>query len=536
MTRRAGLKYLYHSSPFETWGHFKLKPDLFPNGWDGLRACVEKARKAGVRIGFHTLSNFITPNDPYITPKPDHRLARIGESALTTNLDDARKEVPVSAPDCFRKQTDLNAVVIGDELIRHGSVSAEAPWRLLDCQRGAGGTHASAHAAGEVVAKLMDHGYKVFLTDAELTREVARNIAKLCNHAGTLQISLDGLEGNWSTGMGQYGRTLFTQAWYDALLPELRGQIDDASNPGHFNWHVYTRMNWGEPWYAGFRESQTLYRFKNQLHFERNLMPHMLGWFALRPETSIEDAEWLLARAAGFDAGFALATSLASSAQLAADANSADAAKRFGATVAILDAVKQWETARTARAFPPEVKAALRDNAREFHLEPVSEGHWNLFAAYTERFTHDAARREATQYAFQNPHAAQPLQWVVRCEGKQPVTGVTIEINGKPLTFALWPLEDLAQVTVQAGPLRNGNGAVLPADDVDVRVARPVREIVDAKVRTWRWRPFLLERRFEFPVPAGTADPNNTPPARNPSALWSSPTHTPDRPHLGLNY
>jgi hypothetical protein len=352
---------------------------------------------------------------------------------LTTNLDDARKEVPVSAPDYFRKQTDLNAVVIGDELIRYGSVSAEAPWRLLDCQRGAWGTHASAHAAGEVVAKLMDHGYKVFLTDAELTREVARNIAKLCNHAGTLQISLDGLEGNWSTGMGQYGRTLFTQAWYDALLPELHGQINDASNPGHFNWHVYTRMNWGEPWYAGFRESQTLSRFKNQLHFERNLMPHMLGWFALRPETSIEDAEWLLARAAGFDAGFALATSLASSAQLAADANSADAAKRFGATVAILDAVKQWETARTARAFPPEVKAALRDNAREFHLEPVSEGHWNLFAAYTERFAHDAARREATQYAFQNPHAAQPLQWVVRCEGKQPVTGVTIEINGKPL-------------------------------------------------------------------------------------------------------
>ena len=63
MTRRAGLKYLYHSSPFETWGHFELKPNLFPHGWDGLRACVEKARKAGVRVGFHTLSNFITPND-----------------------------------------------------------------------------------------------------------------------------------------------------------------------------------------------------------------------------------------------------------------------------------------------------------------------------------------------------------------------------------------------------------------------------------------------------------------------------------------
>ena len=29
MTKRAGLDYLYHSSPFETWGHFKLKAGLF---------------------------------------------------------------------------------------------------------------------------------------------------------------------------------------------------------------------------------------------------------------------------------------------------------------------------------------------------------------------------------------------------------------------------------------------------------------------------------------------------------------------------
>ena len=73
-----------------------------------MRTCVEKARQAGVRIGFHTLSNFITPNDPYVTPKPDPRLARIGASALTTNVDAAQKEIPVAAPDFFRKQTDMN--------------------------------------------------------------------------------------------------------------------------------------------------------------------------------------------------------------------------------------------------------------------------------------------------------------------------------------------------------------------------------------------------------------------------------------------
>lgn len=379
MTKLAGLHYLYNSSPFATWGNFELKRNLFPHGWAGLRRCVEKARKAGIRVGFHTLSNFITPNDSYVTPKPDPRLARVGVSILTTNIDAVQKEIPVAAPDYFLRKTTMSTVVIGEELVRYSSVSTNAPWRLLDCQRGAWGTHAATHASGDAVAKLMDHPYKVFLPNADLTVEIARNIAKLFNYAGTRQLSFDGLEGAWSTGMGQYGRTLFTESWYDALKPELRGTINDASNPGHFNWHISTRMNWGEPWYAGFRKSQTLYRFKNQLYFARNLMPHMLGWFAVGPRTTVADAEWMLARAAGYDAGFALATSLASTAQLEADPHSADALKKYGATPAILAAVRTWETARMAGAFPPKVRVMLRDNKREFHLEAVGTNQWDLY-------------------------------------------------------------------------------------------------------------------------------------------------------------
>ncbi|HTA28946.1 MAG TPA: hypothetical protein VK731_00600, partial [Candidatus Cybelea sp.] len=301
-------------------------------------------------------------------------------SSLQAETDYSQKEITVAAPDFFRQKTDMNTVVIGDELIRYNSVSSEAPWRLRECERGAFGTRAASHAANSPVGKLMDHGYKVFLTDADLSQEVARNIAKFCNQTGAMQLSFDGLEGNWSTGYGQYGRTLFTKAWYDALTPELQGHvINDASNPGHFNWHIYTRMNWGEPWGAGFRKGQTLYRFKNQLYFERNLMPHMLGWFALSPETTVEDAEWLLARAAGYDAGFALAASLESTAQLAADPAALETAQKFGATPAILEAIRQWETARLTGAFPASVKEALRDNAREFHLQPAGPGRWDLF-------------------------------------------------------------------------------------------------------------------------------------------------------------
>jgi hypothetical protein len=445
MTRRAGLRYLYHSSPFETWGHFQLKPGLFPHGWDGLRNCAKKAEAAGVRIGFHTLSNFITPNDPYVTPQPDPRLAIVGGSELATGVDGAAKEIAVENPEYFAKKSALNTARIGDELVRFGSVSAQAPWRLLDCQRGAWGTRAAVHDKGAAVARLLDHDYKVFLGDAGLSQEIARNIADLCNRTGGLQLSFDGLEGNWASGYGQYGQTLFTKAWYDALDPGIKGRvINDASGAEPFNWHIFTRMNWGEPWYAGFRESQTLYRFKNQVLFERNFMPHMLGWFALRPDTSLEDAEWLLARAAGFDAGFALATSLASTAQLAADPSSADTARKFGATSAILEALRDWETARMAGAFTPEAKARLRDNSLEFHLEPRGERRWDLYEARVSRFSRAPGVTTKTEFDYQNPAAPQPLQWIIHSTATAPVSGIRLEINGLPVV-------DLKDTAVPAG-------------------------------------------------------------------------------------
>ena len=145
---------------------------------------------------------------------------------------------------------------------------------MLECSRGAFNTQAASHAQGDSVSKLADHAYRVFLTNPELSIEMAQNIAELFNETGLRQISFDGLEGNRSTGLGNYGEVLFTQAWYDHLTDDIRQHyIADASRTSHFFWHMYTRMNWGEPWYAGFRESQTEYRLKNQEFFRRNLLP-----------------------------------------------------------------------------------------------------------------------------------------------------------------------------------------------------------------------------------------------------------------------
>lgn len=358
ITQKAGLKYLYHSGPFSSWGHFELKEDQFPNGYAGLRSCVDKAEKNGIHIGVHTLSNFITTNDPYVTPIPDTRLGKVGSSFLNSDIVKDQTEIQIKNPDFFNdfNKNNLKTVIIGEELIRYGSVSDSFPYVLQDCQRGAFNTIRSTHKAGQKISKLSDHAYKVFLTDPELGMEVAQNIADLFNQTGLRQISFDGIEGNRSTGMGNYGEILFASEWYNNLDDDIkRHLIADASRTSHYFWHIYTRMNWGEPWYAGFRESQTEYRLKNQPYFKRNLMPAMLGWFQMKAETSLEDIEWLLARSAGFDAGFAFVTYY-------------KAIQDNGLSDEIFKQIGLWEDARINDRFSEEQKLLMQDISNEFSL------------------------------------------------------------------------------------------------------------------------------------------------------------------------
>tara|TARA_B100001057_G_C22848255_1_gene949943 strand:- start:599 stop:3055 length:2457 start_codon:yes stop_codon:yes gene_type:complete len=425
LTQKAGLKHLYHyGKTFENWGHFDLYKGEFPNGVAGLKMCVEKAAAKGIKMGTHCLSNFITTNDPYVTPIPDPRMAKVGSSKLVQAIGSTDTVIEIAAPDFFNqmKNNTLKTVVVNNELIRYGGLSEAAPWRLLDCQRGAFGTQASDHSAGTQISKLLDHGYKVFLTDADLTIEMSKTLAELYNKTGLRQISFDGLEGNRSTGLGTYGESLMPYTWYNALKPELKDHlIIDASRTTHFFWHIYSRMNWGEPWYAGFRESQTQYRFNNQAYFQRNFMPGMLGWFKMTAETSLEDMEWMLAKSAGYTAGYALVADTESVAQ-------------NGNTDQIFQQVGDWEKLRLSNVFNEGQKAAMRDNDREFTLNRIDAQTWNWQEVHAEIFTHAKKVRQPGEplhstFEFDNPAEAQTLQFVLTAQ-KVAVDKICLEING----------------------------------------------------------------------------------------------------------
>lgn len=421
--KRAGLISLYHEGPFKSWGHYILDSLQFPNGRAGLKNCVDKAHAAGLFLGMHTLTNFINTNDPYVSPLPDSRLSVTGSSALVKAVDANQKEIEVVLPAYFDNENgnSLHTVKIGIELIRYKSVTSSAPYKLLDCQRGAFGTTPASHRAGEQVGKLFDHPYNVFFPDLEMQREIAKNIADLMNETGVDHLDLDGHEGALASGQGDWAIELMAKDVYDQVKHEF---LIGTSLSKTFYWHIGSYYNWGEPWYGGFKESMQQYRIDNQGLFDRNYMPHMLGWYLLAENTTMPEMEWMLSRAAGYDAGFAMVAR-------------PEALRKNTLSGSLLDAIREWEAARHAKAFSALQREALKNPKNEFHLEKIADGKWNLHTYaispvfLREKFERQPGEPTYTTWNYQQTWREQPLQFRMNIVGTDggSVKNIKIQID-----------------------------------------------------------------------------------------------------------
>lgn len=373
LARQGGFKYVYDPNPFKTWGHFVLDPDRFPDGDASMRRCVEKAAKHGIRLGGHTLTSFITTNDPYVTPVPDRRLASLGSTTLAAAVDEKSSEIPVSDPGPFRKTQnwgwDIPVAILGTEIAQYESLSDAAPWTLRGCKRGVFGTRAAAHQAGTEIGRLATHGYRTLYPGINngMADEMAARLTQLINNTGMRQLSFDGLEGLWDYGHGQSAAVRFVKLCSDGWKPEVRS---DASGLLHYLWHVHSHMNWGELTLSAKQDVDN-YRVKNCQMFEDNLFPTALGWWRLNgagldwEATRIEDIEYLVAKAAGWNGLHALATD-------------PGVFQRHGYAHECLEMVRHWDEAKQLGAFTDAQRALLRQRGRDFHLEPAGVKRWNL--------------------------------------------------------------------------------------------------------------------------------------------------------------
>ncbi len=424
-TRRAGLYSLYHEGPFRSWGHFVLNEAQFPGGRAGVKRAVEKAHAMGLHFGVHTLTNFINTNDPYVTPVPDARLSVTGASTLARSIDGAQAELEVASPEFFRvfPENHLRTVRIDRELLQYDSVTSSAPWRLLGLTRGAFGTQRAAHTGGATVGKLFDHSYKVFFPDFVMQREVARNLAAFLNETGVDHIDFDGHEGGLASGQGDYAVGVFAE---DVMRGVTHDLIMGTSISKTYYWHIGSYYNWGEPWYGGFRESMQQYRIDNQALFDRNYMPHMLGWYLLTDSTTMDEMEWMLARAAAYSAGFAM---VARPAALRANPR----------TPQLLDAIREWERARTSGAFSAVQRERLKDATAAFHLDTAGRDAWTLTEyAQSPVFVRERVERQpgeptTSTFQVQQSAAAQRLQFRITVPGARGTAqNLRLQVDRQP--------------------------------------------------------------------------------------------------------
>jgi len=447
-TRRAGLMSLYHEGPFKTWGTYEFNPKYFPHGIEGVKQAVRKTKEAGLHFGVHTLTNFINTHDPYVSPIPDPRLVKTGNSKLVNTITATEKEIVVPSPEYFNdeKNNFLHTIQIGNELIRYRTVTNHAPYTLIDCQRGAFNTQATAHQSGSDVSKLLDHPYEVFFPSIAMQEEIAKNLALLFNETGIDHMDFDGHEGGVAAGQGDFGIESFSKTFYDQADHFV---VNGTSNSKHFYWHMNTYCNWGEPWYGGFRESMQEYRIANQALFERNYMPNMMGWYLMTATTSLAEMEWMLARAAGYNAGFAMVLRVR-------DAQKNPHRDR------LLDAIREWEKARRTGAFSDAQRERLQNPKNEFHLEKVSERAWQLFPFhFSDSFHHekkDLQPGEPTHsiWKFTSMDVDQTLQF-------------TLEVTGNAGVISN-PVLTLDQVTEISLPVTLKAGELLVGEDATLRI------------------------------------------------------------------
>mgnify|MGYP006292877963 CR=1 FL=1 len=360
--KKLGYNTIYHGHPFSTWGHFDLIQDQFPGGWDGMKDCVEKAGAEGIRLGAHTLTNFITTNDPFVTPVPDKDLMIFCRTVLTEDVSATDTEIYIADPQGYDYKNTNQALILGDEIVRFSAVSETEPYKLLDCQRGQYGTAVGSHKAGDEISRLVDHPYKVFFPNWNLQKEMITRLANFFNYTGVGQLDFDGHEGGWATGEGEYGMDYFSEQLQKEVGHELR---NGSSRSNHYYWHTVSYINWGEPWYGGFTKSQGHYRYQNQELLKRNYIPNMLGWFLLNESSTLQEVEFMLARSAGYDAGYALYTML-------------DDMKANGEFENIAEAIRTWEEARLKKIFNEEQSEQLRDVNNDFSLVKSPEGEFIL--------------------------------------------------------------------------------------------------------------------------------------------------------------
>lgn len=404
-------------------GHFDVNQVNFPGGREALRRAVQKIHAAGLDAGVHVFGPSISPNDPYITPRPDDRLAfvlcpplaeDVDEKATTLTLTDQ----PNLPPRTVRTRAFPGYYLrVGDEIIRYLDVEVGPPFRFVGCQRGALGTQAVAHEAGEEVKGLLSlWGFFLVDPDSTLADELTSNFADVFNYCDFDMVYFDASDGIQDDYLDRrYYLNKLHVGFYRKFKKDVLYQTSNGTGTD-LCWHLIPRSASadGHGDIKGYLDE----RWPGILGMAANFTRADIGWYYMFKDVRPDQIEYVCAKALGVDGSISIEASRAS-------LESLPQARQ------VFEMISRYERCRLAGYFPEVVRAKLREPQKDFKLFEDGKDGWRLYrAAYEEPRPVDVLDGEQNVWGIRNDLERPCLLGVEIVRGETTVSPQNYEHEG----------------------------------------------------------------------------------------------------------
>ena len=368
--------------------NFETKPFHFTGGNKSHKEFTDISNPLGILMGRHTITTALAPGTKDASPVPGDSLCYQQKRILTKSIAETDTNLVVNDPSFMNEIASweghalgLNIIKIGKELIYYLGVSDKPPYTLQHVKRGYWGTKKSNHEAGDTVYKLqvtLNYGYDGLIPDIYLQDKIAEYYADVSRINGIRFIDLDGQEFLFNNGHGYYSvkrffRKLFDRASLDGI-PYLR--ISGATL-SEGSWHYQSVWNVGggknmydlttDQWGSTTSEGKDL----RNVAFANYFPATFGGNFGISSSSTPKEYEHIEAISIGVGVTYIMPI----------NQKSIESCPR---KYEIFNAIRTWENARAANAFPRKIKRKLADPAKSWHLEQIDKDNWKLYRVINE--------------------------------------------------------------------------------------------------------------------------------------------------------
>ncbi len=363
---------------------FNRKPFKFESGNKSHKEFAEAAAAKGLMLGRVNITNSLAPKTKDTSPYPSDSLCYQQKRLLMSDLSPEDTIVVVNDPTYMDEiaswqghVNELNMVKIGKELIHYLGVTTEKPYRLKNVTRGYWDTKPSYHPANDTIYKLQvttGYGYTGIIPNMELQDKIAEYYADVAAINGVTLYDFDGQEFLFNNGHGYYSVKRFFRKMFERAkqqgVPYIRFSGATLSEG---SWHYQSMWNVGggknlydvntREWGSTTSQGKDL----RDVTYSNYYPASFGGNFAIKDTSTVEQYEHIQAISVGFGATYFLSINQK-------DVESCPQKEK------IFKAIRTWEDARSANAFPCAIKEMLKNPGYNWTLEAGSDKNtWILY-------------------------------------------------------------------------------------------------------------------------------------------------------------